>query len=397
LIFCIFSIGIALLASSLDNSFLKDFVPEVEKESLEDLLKIISSSMLVISIFSVTSMLSAFTSAANTATPRSFKLVIADDVSQNALSVFIGSFIFSIVALVAFKNEYYGKVGIFILFLMTLILFISVILVFLRWVDRVSRLGRMEHTIDQVETATANAISSKLQLQTKRTDLSKDHDSSESIPIFSDKIGHLQNINASKIQSLLEKVEGTITFVNKPGDFLKLKEAIAFIETKQLDDKDEFLKNIMESISIGKARLFDVDPDFGFIALSEIASRALSPGVNDPGTAIEILRTYTRLFYRLHTTEEENESIDEVEYDRISIPRESKEVFFTNAFRPIARDGSGNIEVMLQMQKTLAFIADLDNKELTKLAKLHSKQAFERAKESLTYEGDIEALEKQKL
>jgi uncharacterized membrane protein len=70
--------------------------------------------MLVISIFAVGSMISAFSAASNTATPRSFQLTIADDVSKNALSVFIGSFIY-IVALVALKNGYYGRAGHFVL------------------------------------------------------------------------------------------------------------------------------------------------------------------------------------------------------------------------------------------------------------------------------------------
>jgi hypothetical protein len=41
--------------------------------------------MLVISIFAVGSMVSAFSAASGTATPRSFKLIIGDDVSRNAL------------------------------------------------------------------------------------------------------------------------------------------------------------------------------------------------------------------------------------------------------------------------------------------------------------------------
>jgi uncharacterized membrane protein len=53
-------------------------------------------------------MISAFSAASNTATPRSFQLTLLM-MCQNALSVFIGSFIYSIVALVALKNGYYGK------------------------------------------------------------------------------------------------------------------------------------------------------------------------------------------------------------------------------------------------------------------------------------------------
>jgi uncharacterized membrane protein len=73
---------------------------------------------------------------------------------QNALSVFIGSFIYSIVALVALKNGYYGRAGHFVL-LYLLFFFALVIVLFLRWVDRISKLGRMGHTIKLVEDATA--------------------------------------------------------------------------------------------------------------------------------------------------------------------------------------------------------------------------------------------------
>jgi len=162
LIFCMLSILGALIAQVADSTRLHELVPEINTESLETLLHTISSSMLVIAIFAVGSMISAFSAASNTATPRSFKLIIADDVSRNALSVFIGSFIYSIVATVALKNGYYGVAGNFTLFVFTLLFFALVILTFLRWVERISRLGRMGHTIKLVEDATAKAIKNRL-------------------------------------------------------------------------------------------------------------------------------------------------------------------------------------------------------------------------------------------
>lgn len=110
-------------------------VTEITQDSIGQLLSIISTSMLVIAIFAVASMVSAYASASNTATPRFFSLVIADDISQNALSTFIGAFIFSIVSLIALKNGYYDKEGRFALFLLTLIVFVIVIAMFIRWVD----------------------------------------------------------------------------------------------------------------------------------------------------------------------------------------------------------------------------------------------------------------------
>lgn len=163
LIFCVLSILGALIAKVADSTRLHELVPKINTESLETLLGTISASMLVISIFAVGSMVSAFSAASSTATPRSFKLIIGDDVSRNALSVFIGSFIYSIVATVALKNGYYGIAGNFTLFIFTLLFFALVILTFLRWVERISRLGRMEHTIKLVEQATENAIKTRLE------------------------------------------------------------------------------------------------------------------------------------------------------------------------------------------------------------------------------------------
>ncbi len=90
-------VGLAHLADGVAPGAV---LPDVSADTLETLLRIISSSMLVIAVFAAGSMLSAYASASTVATPRSFAVVVADDVSQYALSTFIGAFIFGIVALI---------------------------------------------------------------------------------------------------------------------------------------------------------------------------------------------------------------------------------------------------------------------------------------------------------
>jgi uncharacterized membrane protein len=86
-------------------------------------------------------MVSAFSAASSTATPRSFKLIIG--MMFREMLCFIGSFIYSIVAK-SLKNGYYGIAG-FTLFIFTLLFFALVILTFT--MGRAHFLGRMEHTI----------------------------------------------------------------------------------------------------------------------------------------------------------------------------------------------------------------------------------------------------------
>ncbi|MEQ8165959.1 MAG: DUF2254 family protein, partial [Alphaproteobacteria bacterium] len=161
LVFCVLSVGGAFLAKIADRLDLDDVVPDISPDSIEALLSIVASSMLVIATFAVASMVSAYASAGSAGTPRSFPLIVSDDVSKNALSVFIGAFIFSIVALVALKNSYYQNAGHFALFALTLGVFAWVVLTFVRWVDKIARLGRLGTTVDKVEGATSAALQSR--------------------------------------------------------------------------------------------------------------------------------------------------------------------------------------------------------------------------------------------
>ncbi len=133
-----------LLIKMVDTEALGELVPTISEQWIKTLLTIITGSMLMIATFAVGSMVSAYASASNNATPRSFSLIIADDGSQNALSTFIGTFIYSVVALIAMENGYYGEPRRFALFVLTSLALTIVIVTFVRWVDRISSAGASE-------------------------------------------------------------------------------------------------------------------------------------------------------------------------------------------------------------------------------------------------------------
>ncbi|MBC8769843.1 DUF2254 domain-containing protein [Arenibacter sp. BSSL-BM3] len=386
-IFCIFSIIAALLAQFADNTFLKELVPKISDDSLVGLLNTISASMLVIAIFAVASMVSAFSAASSNATPRSFKLVVTDDVSQNALSIFIGAFIFSIVATVALKNGFYGEAGIFILFVLTILLFGVVIITFLRWVDRISRLGRLSNTIQQVEKAALNSLSKNISNPLMGGTPQESSILYNGEACYSNSTGYVHTINIEILQKLAEKEQMHIDLSCVPGSFISFNTPVAFSNTTSGYIKEQ----IAEAIVIANERSFDDDPRFGIITLSEIASRALSPGINDPGTAIHIIGSMNRLFCAYNKMPSDGPII---KYDRVSVPALKISDLFTDAFRPIARDGAGNVEVMTRLQKCLAIIAAIDHPEFKKEARHQSIQAFKRSEIAMGFQPDIEELRK---
>ncbi|MBE0392295.1 DUF2254 domain-containing protein [Flavobacterium sp. PL002] len=394
-IFCILSILGALVAQLADSTRLHELVPEIKNESLSELLNVIAASMLVIATFTVGSMLSAFAAASNTATPRSLKLIITDDVSQNALSVFIGSFIFSIVALVALKNGYYGKAGLFTLFVFTLLFFSLVILTFLRWVERISRLGRMGHTIKVIEDATANAINNRLTSPTLHG-IKVNQNQEKAIPIYSELTGYVVKINMAELQKIAAKIDAVFTINALPGKFISLDQPLLYIVSQTSNTAVVDYQTLKKAFTVSHMRYFDEDPRFGLITLSEIASRALSPAVNDPGTAIQIISSHVRLFTLWNITVN-TAPLNKVLYDRIAVPELVISDLFEDAFRPIARDGAANIEVMIRLQKAFCSLTNIAQKDIQAACSHNSIQAFERAKTVMKLEADILLLEKESL
>lgn len=383
----IISVGAALLAHVADNYNFGSWLPSIEKDSLSDLLETLANSMLVIAIFAVASMLSAFSAASGTATPRSFKLIASDDLSQNALSVFIGSFIFSIVAGVSLKNGFFGNAGLFTLFVLTIFVFALVILTFLRWVERISKLGRLDHTIQKVEIATLQAFMNRYchpllggSAITKHCRLQE---------VYSKKVGYVQTINMEALQKTAKKRNITVVLNCQPGTYATPGRALAFVTSTGAIEEE--IDAICEAVTIGRTRLYDEDPRFGLIALSEIGSRALSPGINDPGTAIAILGSQVRIFSEVTTVSPEK-IVTEVTYPNVQVPPLVMDDLFEDAFRSIARDGAGNIEVMTRMQKAFRSLAALPNRDVQRLAVNYSQSGYERAAKEIEFENDLALL-----
>ena len=407
---CLISIVAVFTAKLADDSGLADFVPEVTLDSIETLLAIMASSMLMIATFSVSSMVSAYASTSNTATPRSFSLVVADDVSQNALSTFVGAFIFSVVALMAVKNAYFEKPGLFILFILTAMVFAIVIVTFVRWVDNIARLGRLGSTIDKVEKATERA----LQQRKKHPTLCAMPETSTELqgqPIFATSVGYVQHIDMAAIQSWAEETHSQVLIAALPGTLAAPDSALAYISTsnhlvnsapqnKLSHDKSAVdCSRVIKAFQIGNNRLFEDDPRFGLVVLSEIAARALSPAVNDSGTAINVIGSLLRLLTlwngaTIHPGQETESEEEQCKYDRIAVPTLSVQDMFDDAFTAIARDGAGAIEVSVRLQKALNTLSAIGDTKMNEAALYHARLALKRARIALDVEEDIAIVEK---
>ncbi|PXX90790.1 DUF2254 domain-containing protein [Marinobacter vulgaris] len=391
LVLCVLSIGGTFIAMLADDLGLSDVVPEIAMESVESLLSIMASSMLVVATFAVGSMVAAYASASAGATPRSIPLVIADDVTQNALSAFIGAFIFSIVSLITVQNDLYDTAGMFAIFVLTLLVFAIVIITFVRWVDRIARLGRVVNTIEKAEKAAGDALDRRRRLPTLGALKASPHQSDDQgIPICSSTVGYIQRIDLETLQSSAEALACRVVVLALPGKFVSTSRPLIRIEGCR-EQCEAFNRDAFTSaFSISSSRTFEDDPRFGLLALSEIADKALSPGINDPGTAINVIGTMVRLFTLWQSPLEG--SLEPPSYDRVSVPELVVDDLFDDAFTAIARDGAGMVEVSIRLQKALWALAETDDDAMVAAARKHSRMALARSERAMSLPDDIDAV-----
>jgi uncharacterized membrane protein len=399
--FCLVSLIGVGLAHLADQLIPAARLPDVSAGTLETLLRIITSSMLVIAVFAAGSMLSAYASASSVATPRAFELVVADDISQFALSTFIGAFIFGVVALTAVVNGVMGRSGRLALFLLTVGVFAIVVLSFVTWVDRIARLGRVTTTIARVEKAAALALLERgwhptLRARPFASPAGSQAESKTPPPdltLCAEEVGYVQRIDLAALQQTAEQFDLEVMICSHAGAFITPQRVLAHAFGRVPADP-EARAELLAAFRIGSRRTFDDDPRFGLVVLSEIASRALSPAVNDPGTAIQIITALVRLFTRWAAAREQSGQQREEAplFPRIRLPELALEDLLDDAFQAIGRDGAACVEVGLRLQKGLAVISALPVPGIEAAARAQARLALHHSERGLRLAQDVERL-----
>lgn len=357
------------VVTALISILVKDSIPfslsaRIGADAVDKILSIIASSMLAVTTFSLSTMVTAYGAASSGVTPRATTLVMEDTTTQNALATFIGSFLFSLVGIIALSTGAYGAQGRVLLFAVTIAVVILIVYTLLRWIDHLSRLGRVGETIDRVEKATIDAINHRNQWP---------HLGGVPFPqawvlppeaqvVASESTGYVQHIDVNALSEMAQAAEVQVFVDVLPGSFVHQGMPLAYlVGLNGVADEacDRLSEKTREALTIGVRRTFEHDPRFGLSVLSEIASRALSPAVNDPGTAIDVIgrgvRSLTAWGMPQPVDPESAKSCDQVFLHSLNI-----DDLFDDFFAPIARDGATLIEVDVRLMKALISLAQIN-------------------------------------
>lgn len=391
----ILGVAAAIIALLSDRFIPEKFPFSISEDAISSLLTIIATSMLTVTTFSLGVMSSTFATAASTVTPRATKLLAEDRLSQNVLANFIGAFLFGIVGLVALKAGAYDENGRVVLFVFTIAILALVVIYLMRWIDHLMLFGRVSDTTERVENATKTAIETRLinpYLGGHPLGKFANNVPPTAIAITAYNTGHVINIEMPKLSDYIKEHGGRVIIAAIPGTFVYEGSVLAWIDLDQpASDEDELIEEYIQAFTISNDRTFDQDPRFGITVLSEIAQRALSPAINDPGTAIDVIGRQARLL----TLWGENMLYvppEECDYPQIYVPQLATRDLFQDAFQLIAREGAAHIEVQIRLRRALNALSGLGDADFREAAIEQADKAMRRAEKNMELKDDLEAL-----
>lgn len=366
-----------LIAPLIPDSIARSF----GKGAALPVLNIIANSMLTVTTFSLTILVTAYQQASQQSTPRAQRILLGDTTTHTVLATFLGAFIYALLSIILMRAHLYNDQAAVVVFGFTVVVVAMVVIAMLRWIEHLSRLGFMDDTLDQIEARARSA----LVMRSDRPSLGA-HPMGEAaqIPAGAQMLragrgGYVQFIDMGAISHCAEEAGAEVYLTVLPGDHITQDAPLGYA----IGGGGDYSHKVNAAIHIGGVRTADQDPRFGLLVLSEIASRALSPGINDPGTAIDVAFRLERLLLD-HTIR--RPSAIKILYPRVHSRTLTDTHLVRDAFNALCRDGAPLIEVAIRLQHALLELRLRGDPEMAAAAEDMARSALAYAEVALPLE-----------
>ena len=302
----LFSLAAAVLAFTmiyLDRAGFAEGLNQVEwivparPQGASNMLTVIAGSMIGVAstVFSIT--IAAVAYASGNYGPRLLTNFMEDRGNQFSLATFIGTFVYALIVLRSVRAEdeaassateaastslpgFVPQLSLLVAFGL-MALSVAVLVYFLNHIPASIRINTVlkgigKRLLDDIRDNYPDAASG-----------AEDEPAPDGPPALAEATGYVQIIDFDELKEAAEEAGCRIALEVRTGDFVHPGMALAHIYEGKLDEA--LIDKIRTAFSIGPSRTPEQDPQFLVDELVEIALRALSPGINDPFTAITAL------------------------------------------------------------------------------------------------------------
>ena len=277
-------------------------------EGARAVLSVVASSMITVAgvVFSI--MMVVLSLAAQQYGPRLLRNFMRDRITQVVMGAFVATFLYCILVLRTIRGENHEPfvpqisvtvgVGLSLICLGLLIYFIHHVSVSIH-VGQISTRVQDDllSTIDSIFPDMVGKSDSDLPEETKDSTTLPDFDR-VGVPVLAEASGYLKAVDDQKLLEITTRDDLIVRMDIQPGDFALPKQIVMMVAPRNRVT-DEVIAALNDTLLMGDQRTPLQDVVFAIERQADIAIRALSPGINDPLTAIDCIDRLTEALDRL--------------------------------------------------------------------------------------------------
>ncbi|WP_066425756.1 DUF2254 domain-containing protein [Anabaena sp. 4-3] len=371
-------------------------------DGAREVLSAIAGSMVSVAATAFSITIVALQLAAANFGPRLLRNFMQDTGNQIVLGTFIATFIYCLLVLRTIYGEDYNPFVPHLSVTFSIVLAVLSIGVLIYFIHHASTIIQASYVIKSVSQDFHQAID---RLFPERIGISpppeEEHRESlpenfanQSSPIAASRNGYLQAIDAEKLMKIACKHNLLLYIKTRPGKFV-IEDSILLMAYPSKRVNHKLSKEINKAFILNRERTEHQDVEFPVNQLVEIAVRALSPGINDPFTAIRCIdRLGAGFCYLVQRKFPSPYRYDRDRQLRIIAEPVTFESIVDAAFNPIRQYSRSDASVSIRLLEAIAHIADYTiNPEYLTVLRRHADMIARGAQEGLPEPQDRQDLQ----
>lgn len=364
------SIGLVGIDRALKSDYISffGFLYSVSPEGARSILSTIAASMITVAgvTFSITIVVLSL--ASSQFGPRLLRNFMQDRTIQFVLGTFVSSFIYCLIVLRSVQiigaNVFVPNFSVTFAVILAL-LNVGVLIYFIHHIATSIQ-------ADEVIAETSNELISNIErifksdqdLENKSPIVDQQQDNQAynkynyTHYITARRNGYLQAVDRKKLLETASDNDCLIHLLLKPGQFVVADGRLAIISSKDIFDVG-LTGSISNSFIIGSLRTPEQDIEFSIHQLVEVAIRSLSPGINDPYTAIACIDQLGSALCNLAKRNfPSSYCYDDKDQLRLRLKPLTYSGILNASFDQIRQYGSASVAVTIRLLEMLTLIAE---------------------------------------
>ncbi len=271
-----------------------DVFPLLMVEDGDTALSVLSAclgGLISLMVFSFSMVMLLLSQASSNYSPRLLPGLISDRRHQFILGTYLATILYNIFTLFSIEpsEDKYTLPGFSVL--LGISLTIICLVAFIYFIHNISQSIQISNILENIFTKAE--IRLKILIDASAEDVPSFPNTSDWFEYKAGQSGYFQNFSTKNILQICE-AEKTKIYITVPKGLFVLKNDIFIKSEKPLND--ETVNSLVSNISFARGELVEDNYALAFKQITEIAVKAMSPGINDPGTAINAIDYLTDLF-----------------------------------------------------------------------------------------------------